>query len=67
MTRIQELHKNLSEAEYELQEAERTIRDMQDKIGKLRVAWDDLHPVAHAANCDCKHCAVDRPLRELEK
>ena len=61
MTRIQELHKNLSEAEYELQEAERTIRDMQDKIGKLRVAVDNYH-------CGtATFSAVQDATEELEK
>ena len=64
---VPDLMQRIAELSLQVQELERTERDQQDKIGKLRVAWDDLHPVAHAADCDCKHCAVDRPLRELEK
>ena len=61
---VSDLMQRIAELSLHVQELERTERDQQDKIGKLREAWEKF--------CDENGVGfngddVDRALQELEK
>ena len=66
---VSDLMCQIAELSLQVQELERTERDQQDKIGKLREAWDKLDGQLYSADRTTRQLAdsVDRALEKLEE
>ena len=65
---VSDLMRQIAELSLPVQDLERTERDQQDKIGKLREAWDELWAKSLSrVMCQTEWRAVERAVQDLEK